>query len=76
MTAPSNFTCPERTGTRPEITPVVSVDHYQVGNGEIGPITSALENVFDDTYFVNGTTGAGLELGAPRSVSLRVGYRF
>lgn len=38
------FTC----GTAAEITPVVSVDHYQVGNGEIGPITSALEHVFDD----------------------------
>jgi branched-chain amino acid aminotransferase len=38
------FTC----GTAAEITPVVSVDHYQVGNGEIGPITTALEHVFDD----------------------------
>ncbi|ACB77828.1 TonB-dependent siderophore receptor [Opitutus terrae] len=35
-----------------------------------------LENVLDETYFVNGTTGAALELGAPRSLSLRVGYRF
>ncbi|MCA9880441.1 MAG: aminotransferase class IV, partial [Thermomicrobiales bacterium] len=38
------FTC----GTAAEITPVVNVDHYQIGNGEIGPVTAALENLFDD----------------------------
>lgn len=38
------FTC----GTAAEITPVVGVDHYQVGNGEIGPVTTALESLFDD----------------------------
>lgn len=36
------FTC----GTAAEITPVVEVDHYQVGGGEIGPVTSALEQKF------------------------------
>ena len=35
-----------------------------------------IENLFDETYVVNGTTGAALELGAPRSISLRTGYRF
>lgn len=34
------------------------------------------ENALDERYFVNGTTGAALELGAPCSLSLRVGYRF
>ncbi len=38
------FTC----GTAAEITPIVSVDRYQVGDGGIGPVTSALERAFDD----------------------------
>ena len=38
------FTC----GTAAEITPVVSVDRYTVGNGEIGPVTKALEAAFED----------------------------
>jgi branched-chain amino acid aminotransferase len=33
-------------GTAAEITPVVSVDRYQLGDGEIGPITSQLEDIF------------------------------
>jgi branched-chain amino acid aminotransferase len=35
-------------GTAFEITPVVSVDRYQVGDGEIGPITHELEKLFLD----------------------------
>jgi branched-chain amino acid aminotransferase len=38
------FTC----GTAAEITPIVSVDKFAVGNGAIGEVTSALERVFDD----------------------------
>ncbi len=38
------FTC----GTAAEITPVVSVDHYQIGDGEIGPVTRQLETLFHD----------------------------
>jgi branched-chain amino acid aminotransferase len=38
------FTC----GTAAEITPITSVDKYPVGNGEMGPITRALEAAFDD----------------------------
>lgn len=34
------------------------------------------ENAFNKQYFVNGTTGAALEVGAPRSLSFRAGYRF
>ena len=33
-------------GTAAEITPVVSVDRYPVADGEIGPITKRLEQVF------------------------------
>lgn len=35
-------------GTAAEITPIVSVDRYTVGDGEQGPITSALERAFHD----------------------------
>lgn len=38
------FTC----GTAAEITPIVSVDKFQIGSGGIGEVTSALERVFDD----------------------------
>lgn len=36
------FTC----GTAAEITPIVNIDKYQVGAGEIGPVTLALEEAF------------------------------
>lgn len=36
------FTC----GTAAEITPVVEVDRYQIGDGAIGPVTKALEAKF------------------------------
>lgn len=35
-------------GTAAEITPVVSIDKYQVGDGKIGPITHRLEQLFHD----------------------------
>ena len=38
------FTC----GTAAEITPVVNVDKYPIGDGAIGPVTRALESAFDD----------------------------
>ena len=38
------FTC----GTAAEVSPVVAVDKYTVGNGEIGPVTRALESAFSD----------------------------
>jgi branched-chain amino acid aminotransferase len=37
------FTC----GTAAEITPIVSIDHYAVGDGTIGPVTQALEAAFE-----------------------------
>jgi len=36
------FTC----GTAAEITPILSVDRYAVGDGQIGPVTRELERVF------------------------------
>jgi branched-chain amino acid aminotransferase len=41
------FTC----GTAAEITPVVSVDKYEIGNGAPGPITRRLEQVFSDVLY-------------------------
>lgn len=38
------FTC----GTAAEVTPIVSVDKFQVGNGEPGPITTKLEQLYHD----------------------------
>ena len=35
-------------GTAAEVTPIVSVDRYPVGDGEQGPITSRLERAFHD----------------------------
>ena len=42
-------------GTAAEITPVVSIDKYEVGNGEIGPITRKLEELLNDCF--RGKTG-------------------
>ncbi len=44
-TADELFLC----GTAAEITPVVSVDHYQIGTGQAGPVTTSLERVFEAT---------------------------
>lgn len=35
-----------------------------------------VQNLLDETIFVDGTTGANLQVAAPRTVTLRVGYRF
>lgn len=42
-------------GTAAEISPVVEVDKYMVGNGQIGPVTRKLEELLDDTF--RGRTG-------------------
>jgi branched-chain amino acid aminotransferase len=34
-------------GTAAEITPIVSIDHYDIGNGKIGPVTRKLQGVFE-----------------------------
>jgi branched-chain amino acid aminotransferase len=35
-------------GTAAEITPIVEIDHYEIGEGTIGPITRRLEQLFHD----------------------------
>jgi branched-chain amino acid aminotransferase len=36
------------TGTAAEVTPVRSVDHHTIGEGRRGPITTRLQQAFDD----------------------------
>ena len=35
-------------GTGAQIAPVISVDHRSIGNGEVGPISSALQQIYFD----------------------------
>lgn len=37
-------------GTHAEITPVTSVDRFELGNGEIGPVTRQLETELDNAF--------------------------
>jgi branched-chain amino acid aminotransferase len=34
-------------GTAAEITPIISIDHYEIGDGKIGPVTRKLEALFE-----------------------------
>lgn len=59
-------------GTAAEITPIVSIDKYQTGDGEVGPITRQLETAFEDTLRARETryaawrtpVGAAVAVGA------------
>jgi branched-chain amino acid aminotransferase len=66
-TADELFMC----GTAAEITPVVSVDHYQVGTGEVGPITKALEQAFEAT--LRGTESRRASWRTPVGVAVAAG---
>lgn len=57
-------------GTAAEITPIVSVDRYTVGDGEQGPITTELERVFHDVVRGKDRAYAGwvTPVGAARAV--------
>jgi len=35
-------------GTAAEVTPITMIDHFKIGTGEIGPVTSQLEHLFND----------------------------
>jgi branched-chain amino acid aminotransferase len=37
-------------GTAAEITPILSVDRYEIGDGQIGPLTRRLEELLDDCF--------------------------
>jgi branched-chain amino acid aminotransferase len=54
-------------GTAFEITPLVSIDKYDIGDGTIGPITRQLEVLLDDTF--RGKTGVRPEWRTPVGVA-------
>lgn len=39
------------TGTAAHVTPVLNVDHRNIGNGEIGPITAQLKDLYFDVIY-------------------------
>lgn len=57
-------------GTAAEISPVVTVDRYPVGNGEIGPVTRELERAFERA--LRGTDSAYAEWRTPVGFASRV----
>ncbi len=69
-----------RTAASPD--PLMLPSFYRVDAGLFYRINKNMdvalniENLLDETIFVDGTTGANLQVAAPRTVSLRVGYRF
>jgi branched-chain amino acid aminotransferase len=58
-------------GTAAEITPVVEVDKYVIGNGEIGPVTRRLEGLFGDV--LRGRTEAYADWRTPVGVAAPIG---
>lgn len=58
-------------GTAAEISPVVSIDRYPIGNGEIGPVTRELERVFDTV--LRGLDGSYAEWRTPAGARTAVG---
>jgi branched-chain amino acid aminotransferase len=60
------FTC----GTAAEITPIVEIDRYQIGDGKIGSVTADLERVFHDVLrgrenrYGHWRTPVGVAVGA------------
>lgn len=58
----------------PSFTRVDAGVHYRTGQQvDLG---LNVENLLDELVFVSGTVGSSLEVAAPRTLSLRVGYRF
>ena len=69
-----------RTATSPD--PLILPDFYRVDFGlsyklnRHADVALNIANVFDEKIFVDGTTGANLLMAAPRTLTLRFGYRF
>jgi branched-chain amino acid aminotransferase len=57
-------------GTAAEISPIVSVDKYVVGDGAIGPVTRELERVFEAS--LRGTSSSYDHWRTPAGVAVRV----
>lgn len=69
-----------RTATTPD--PLTLPSFYRVdaslsyGFNSNYDIILNVQNLFDETIFVDGTTGANLQVAAPRTLTVRAGYRF
>jgi iron complex outermembrane receptor protein len=69
-----------RTATSPD--PLMLPSFFRVDAGLYYRITQNLDvalnvqNLLDEKIFVDGTTGANLQVAPPRTISMRVGYRF
>jgi iron complex outermembrane recepter protein len=69
-----------RTATSPD--PLMLPSFYRVDLGlsyqltKHADIALNIQNLLDEKIFVDGTTGANLQIAAPRTLSLRVGYTF
>lgn len=57
-------------GTAYEITPLTSIDKYDIGSGQIGPITHKLEELLDDCF--RGRTGLRPNWRTPVGVAAAV----
>jgi branched-chain amino acid aminotransferase len=68
-TADEAFIC----GTHAEITPISSVDRFDVGDGQIGPVTKRLEQALDNAFrghdgrYADWRTAVGVRSAAPVS---------
>lgn len=69
-----------RSATTPD--PVTYPSFYRVDAGlsyrfnKHTDVALNVHNLFDEKIFVDGTTGANLQIAAPRTISLRIGYTF
>jgi branched-chain amino acid aminotransferase len=60
------------TGTAAEIVAITKVDHYSIGLGVMGPVVSALRNLFDDA--VHGRLARFRKWNVPVYVDIPVGW--
>jgi iron complex outermembrane receptor protein len=69
-----------RTAASPD--PLLLPSFYRVDAGlfyrisKLMDVALNVQNLLDEKIFVDGTTGANLQIAAPRTIALRVGYRF
>jgi iron complex outermembrane receptor protein len=69
-----------RTAASPD--PLILPSFYRVDAGlhyrinQHMDVALNIQNLLDETIFVDGTTGANLQVAAPRTFTLRVGYQF
>jgi iron complex outermembrane receptor protein len=69
-----------RTALSPD--PLILPSFYRVDAGlyyrinQNMDVALNIQNLLDETIFVDGTTGANLQVAAPRTFTLRVGYQF